>query len=70
MFFRDYVRMIVQFYEMFDAKCWHCPESVDHGDRRAIVIHEPGNQLVRETRRDRRKRMYRESADRWQREHT
>jgi hypothetical protein len=35
--FRDYVRMIVQFYEMFDAKCWYYPESIDHGDRRAIV---------------------------------
>jgi hypothetical protein len=24
-FLREYVRMIVQFYEMFDAKCWYYP---------------------------------------------
>jgi hypothetical protein len=37
-FLREYVRMIVQFYEMFDAKCWYYPESIDLRDRRCIVM--------------------------------
>jgi hypothetical protein len=68
-FIKEHVRMIVQFYEMFDAKCWYYPESVELRDRCCIVIRDVSIPPALETRRDRRKRKYREECYQWQREH-
>jgi hypothetical protein len=68
-FIKKYVRMIVQFYEMFDAKCWYYPETIDLRDRRCIVMADESTPPILETRKDRRIRKYRKECLGWQKDH-
>jgi hypothetical protein len=67
-FYREYVRMIIQFYEMFDAKCWYYPESADGNDRRYIVLPNKPFYPVAKTRKEKRITLFRNDCLNFQKE--